>query len=935
MLVVQYMLLGLGLGAIYTLLAQGLVITYRGSGVLNFSQGAMAMVGAYVFWELHVSRAWPYAWAFVIAVTSIAVLGALVHLVVMRRLITASPLMRVIATLGVLAILEGLATLRYGGNDTPVASALPQSPLHIFSLSVSSDRLYLFGIAVGITFLLYGLGRFTRFGMAMTAVAENSLAASAIGWSPDLVSTVTWAAGSALGAVAGILVVPLIGLQVSTLTLLVISGMAAGLVGGFKSFPITLAGGVLIGVLQSVVSGYVFQTGVSDAVPFLVVIVVLIVRGQGLPLRGYVLERLPALGSGRLRWQPAAAGIAILALGVVFLFPVTLVQAVTLQLGTAVILMSIVVVTGYAGQLSLGQYGIAGISALVGGSLIAYEHWPFWAAILVGVGATIPVGIVFGLPAVRTRGVNLAVVTLGLGLAIQEMLFNNSSFTGGLQGTQIGALHLFGIDLDPLRHPDRYALFCLVCLSVVGWTVLNLRRSKAGRSLFAVRENEKAAAALGISVAGIKLYAFCLGAVIAGVGGILLSFGTYSIEYSIFSPLASISATGYAVIGGIGSVIGSIVGSFFVVGGVGSWALNHFSSLENWLPVIGGVLLLVTVVANPEGIVGAIATRRASHASRLKQRGHLRFRLQRGKQKRHADSIRLLQLSRERHAPLGKALTGGAELSVRNVSVSYGGSLAVDDVSLEIAPGSVVGLIGPNGSGKTSLIDAITGFTKSSGSVTLGGTRVDRLPPHKRARLGLSRCFQGLELFKGISVLENIQIASDTRRWFTYVSDLVRPRVWSSLSSLAVEVIDEFALAGHLDSLPTSLSNGQRRLVGFARSIAAGPKVLLLDEPAAGLDDGESSALIGAIRNLAEQRGLAVLLVEHDMTVVMAACDRIVAISAGKVIAEGTPTEIARNSQVLNAYLGASTLELPEPALSHGSDVRPGTVMSPATGLST
>ena len=907
MLVFQYMLLGCGLGAIYVLLAQGLVVTYRGSGVLNFSQGAMAMAGAYIFWELNVQHGWAFWWASLAAVLSMAVLGALVHLLVMRRLLTASPLMRVIATLGVLAILEGLATIRYGASDTPVASILPETRFQAFGLSVSSDRLYLLAIAIFITFTLYVLGRYTRFGMAMSAVAENSLAAAAIGWSTNLVSMVTWAAGSALAAIAGILVIPLIGLQVSSLTLLVIGGMAAALVGGFKSFPMTLAGGLLIGILQSEMSGYVFQTGVSDSVPFLVIIAVLVVRGQALPLRGHVLERLPVLGSGKMRWKPAVVGIVVLGVSILTYFPVALVQAVTLQLGTAVILLSIIVVTGYAGQLSLGQYGIAGISAFVGGNLIAHLHWPFWAAILVGVIATIPVGIMFGLPAVRTRGVNLAVVTLGLGLALQELLFDNSSFTGGLQGTQIGALNLFGLNLDPLKYPSRYALFCLVCLSLVIWIVFNLRRSKTGRLLFAVRENEKAAAALGISVAGIKLYAFCLGALIAGVGGILLSFGTYSIEFSIFSPLASISALGYAVIGGIGSVLGGIVGSFFVVGGVVSWMFNPFPSVDNWLPVIGGVLLLVTVVANPEGIVGAVAARWHSRSKRLSDgKSHRTGRSNRTLETSSPSTSSLLAMSREYHDQSIGAVTVGANLSAKNVTVSYGGALAVDAVSLDIAPGEVVGLIGPNGSGKTSLIDAISGFTKSSGSVSIDGLSIDRLPPHKRAQLGLSRCFQGLELFKGISVLENIQIACDQQHWSSYVGDLVRPRVRVPLPALAVDVIDEFGLLEHLDQLPTALSNGQRRLVGLARAIAAGPKVLLLDEPAAGLDDSESTALTTAIRNLAERRGLAVLLVEHDMTVIMSACDRIIAIAAGTMIAEGTPAEVARNDDVIGAYLGVS-----------------------------
>jgi ABC-type branched-subunit amino acid transport system ATPase component/branched-subunit amino acid ABC-type transport system permease component len=922
MLVVQYMLLGLGLGAIYVLLAQGLVVTFRGSGVLNFSQGAMAMAGAYIFWELNVTHGWAFEWASLAAIFSIALLGALVHLLVMRRLLTASPLMRVIATLGVLAILEGVATIRYGASITPVASILPQIRFQAFGLSVSSDRLYLFAIAVAITVALYSLGRYTRFGMAMTAVAENSLAASAIGWSTNLVSIVTWAAGSAVAAIAGILVIPLIGLQVSSLTLLVIGGMAAALVGGFKSFPLTLAGGMAIGILQSEVSGYIFQTGVADAVPFLIIIVVLVVRGQPLPLRAYVLERLPTLGSGRMRWQPAVVGIVGLGIGILTIFPVALIQALTLQLGTAVILISIVVVTGFAGQLSLGQYGIAGISAFVGGNLISHLHWPFWAAILTGIIATIPVGILFGLPAVRTRGVNLAVVTLGLGLAIQELLFNNSNFTGGLQGTQIGALHLFGVNLDPLKYPWRYALFCLVCLSAVGWVVLNLRRSKTGRLLFAVRENEKAAAGLGISVAGIKLYAFCLGALIAGVGGILLSFGTYSIVYSTFSPLASISALGYAVIGGIGSILGGIVGSFFVVGGFVSWLFNPYPAADEWLPVVGGVLLLVTVVANPEGIVGAVAARKRATPRRVSNESpHRRFRLDRKAQAPMSLTPALMQISREAHARSAGASTIGAELSVRGATVSYGGALAVDNVSLDIAPGEVVGLIGPNGSGKTSLIDAISGFAKSSGSVMIDGRPIDRLAPHKRAQLGLSRCFQGLELFKGISVLENIQIACDQRHWLSYFSDLIRPRVRVPLSALAVEVIDEFGLLDHLDQLPTALSNGQRRLVGLARAIAAGPKILLLDEPAAGLDDSESAALITAIRDLAKQRGLAVLLVEHDMTVVMSACDRIVAIAAGRVIAEGTPAEVAKNTDVIGAYLGISEGAPVDPAASNETDI--------------
>jgi sulfate-transporting ATPase len=217
--VIEFALLGIGIAAVYVLLAQGLVVIYRGSGVLNFAQGAYAMSGAYLFARLHFLGPWSFAPAFVVSVVVVAVFGALTHLLIMRRLRRASPLARLLATLGVVGVLQGVATLRFGNDLIEVPSSLPQAPIRFGSFIVSEDRLWLMGIACLVTLVLYLLSRYTTVGVATSAVAQNGRAASALGWSPDLVATLTWSLGAALAGVAGILVVPLTGLDQTSLTL--------------------------------------------------------------------------------------------------------------------------------------------------------------------------------------------------------------------------------------------------------------------------------------------------------------------------------------------------------------------------------------------------------------------------------------------------------------------------------------------------------------------------------------------------------------------------------------------------------------------------------------------------------------------------------------------------------------------------------------------
>jgi ABC-type branched-subunit amino acid transport system ATPase component/branched-subunit amino acid ABC-type transport system permease component len=898
--IIEFAIFGLGIGGVYGLLGNGLVLIYRGSGVVNFAHGAMAMSAAYLFYEFNQVHGWPFWSAFILSVAILTCVGLLTQVVLMWRLRNASPISRLIATLGILAILDGAFSVWFGATtNTPIPPTLPHGSFHLGSYTISQEALSLLVIAIVICAALYAWSRYTPMGLAMVAVAESPEAASTLGWSPPAMATITWAGGAALAAVAGVLIVPVTGLAITNLTLIVVDALAAALLGGFVSFPIVLAAGVAIGIAQSEMAFYVSQAGWSESVPFLAIILVLLVRGRGLPVRGHVLERLPRVGSGRLRPAIVLPGTFVLAVCIATFFPTSVTIAITVQIAVATILLSIVVVTGYAGQLSLAQYSLAGVGALVAGRIAAVEGWPFLLCLICGVLAATAVGFVVGIPALRTRGVNLAIVTLGLGIALEDLVFLNPSYVGGIQGTVVQPPTLFGFTLNPITNPKRYAIFCLVLFAIAAIVVSNVRRSRTGRRLVAVRANERAAASLGISVTGAKLYAFGLGAGIAGLGGILLVFMNPTLQFNTFDPLTSTNFVGYATIGGLGHIAGPLFGSGFQTGGLGSLILDKFGSIDTWLPLIGGLFLVVVLLQNPDGIAGtppaAVLLRLTAKVSASARRGRT------GVSEEVNPEVVLppgAGVSRIQHA---------GKLSISGLTVRFGGVVAVNDVSLSVNAGEVVGLIGPNGAGKTSLIDAVTGFVSiNAGTVHLGDTQIQRLPAYRRARLGLTRTFQSLELFEDFSVEDNFRVASDLRDRAAYLTNLVHHGT-TSLGAEAVAAIGQFELAAYLKRSPRDLPYGVRRLVGIARAVATGPAILLLDEPAAGLDDHETAELGRLIRYLSREANMGILLVEHDMTLVMDVCDRITVLNFGAVIGEGSPVEVRGDSAVVEAYLGSSS----------------------------
>lgn len=909
--ILRFALLGLGLGALYALTAQGIVLIYRGSGVLNFAHGAIGMAGAYVQWELAVQHGVSYWTAVGCGVLVAGLLGVLTHLLVMRPLRRASSLARLVGTLAVFIVLTAAAVKRYGDSVQLVPGKLPSDLLEVAGATVSEDRVWLLGIAIAITVALHLLYKHSMFGLGTTAVAENQSAASSLGWSADLIAAANWGLGSALAGLTGILIVPVIGLSVNGLTTLLLSALAAALVGRFSSFPVTLAGGLVIGIVQSELTRFGTDiTGLAASVPFLVIALVLVARGRALPLRGTFLDRLPALGTGRVRPVALAVTVAV-ALLLVALSTPQWADAITNTLVLSLIILSIVVVTGYAGQVSLAAYALAGTGAFIAGHAVADWGWPFELALLAGVLGTVPIGLLFALPAVRTRGVNLAIITLGLGTTLEVMVFQNTDLatTPGSDGIAVGKQTLFGIDISGVDHPQRYAALVLLLFIGAALVVANIRRSRTGRRLIAVRANERAAAALGIGVRATKLYAFGVSAAIAALAGVLTGFRSTSVVFTDFAAFDSITALGLAVIGGVGFLVGPLFGATFAAGTVGArFGDLVVPGLSEWMPLIGGIILLLTLVGNQDGIGQGLGKQAAAVERRLPRRRSLdRARSIEGAPAPASTPTPEAAPDAHRAAPL--------PLHVANLTVRYGGVVAVDDLSFAIEPGRVTGLIGPNGAGKTSAIDAVTGFTRpASSSVRLGDRDLTGTAVHLRARAGLSRSFQSLELFEDMTVLDNLYAACDRPGPWTYLKDLIRPGS-RPLPAQVLVAVREFGLESSLDRSVGDLSYGERRLLAIARAVATSPSVLLLDEPAAGLSDDETRELARLVRRLAEDWGMGVLLVEHDVDMVMSVCDQVVVLDFGRRISVGTPDEVRADPAVRAAYLGDLSPEEAEEAV--------------------
>ena len=882
-----FLLLGLGSGAAYAIAGIGLVQIYRASGVINFAHGGIAFLAAAIYAQLSTDWGWPWVPSFLLALGAAILAGVLMHLLVMRPLKNSAVVVRIIATVGVLAIIEQGIPLVFGNitqRTQTVKNFYPKGGIDLIDgARLTYDRIIMVVVVILIALVLAAFMRMTKFGLATSAVAEDELVAQTLRVRPDRVALANWALGGGLAGLAGLLTVPWSGLIGSTFLLIVVPALAAALVGRFDSFALTVAGGLALGAIQSVVFRFQidlpdgFRAGWNEAIPFVLMIILLARRGSAFPERGETTASLPSVGRRRLKPLPALAW----AVGLFFIALISsadLADAIATTAGVAMVGLSLVVVTGLAGQISLAQMAMAGLGALVAARLSGELGAPFLVALFFGVVAGCMAGFLFALPALRTRGPTLAVATVGLGLAVEKTIFTNQKLSGAsFSGIVIERPEIFGWDINAIAHPERFAAVAVVFLIGLVWLVSNLRAGPVGRRFLAVRSNERAAAALGISVARVKLVAFTIAAGIAAVGGVFSSFKFENVLLLKFNFFQSLLAVVFTLIGGIGYLLGPIVGAMISPSGLVPFLFNDIETIERWLIIVAGVIVIVQLIAAPDGVVRDVARRIG------RPRKSLEF---------------------EILPDDGSAEQTTSSLHVRNLSVTYpGGFQAVKGVDLEVGPGKIVGLIGPNGAGKTSVIDAISGFTPHDGTVQLDAVDLTSAAPTARSIAGLGRTFQTVEPFDDLNVAENLAAASEQLTLKDWLKALVVvPPL--RLSARTGRVIDSFELESELDSFPSELPQGRRRLLGVARAMAAGPEVLLLDEPAAGLDSTETEELGAVLRRVADESQVGMLLVEHDMSIVTAICDHVVALDFGRVIFSGPADQAMDNPDVRAAYLG-------------------------------
>ncbi|WP_447036528.1 ABC transporter permease subunit [Streptomyces sp. DSM 118878] len=853
-------LAGLSVGGAAALTGIGLIVTYRATGVLNFAHGATAMVCAYVLRQLTAEWHWPLAPAAAVTLLLVAPgIGLLLDRAVFRPLavLGSDPAQTLVASIGVFVLLVGGAALLWGPGARDDAPTL-----------LSADPWVPLGAAVALAAAVGAVTRWTRFGGELRAVVDDRGLAVLLGIDARRVAAVGWAFGSFTAGLTGVLLAPYVRLDPYGMPLLVMEVMAVAVAAGMRSLPTAVAVALALGVAQSQLTRLhpsgpqeqLVQTAGANLFVIALLAAALILPGIGSK------DALPRTASARVPAPPGAWTVATL----LFLIPLgfagqdltTAVQVPAL----AVILLSLVVVTGRGGQISLGQAAYAGLGALFTALLAAgrfpgLPELPHLPALAVAVLLVAPLGLLTGRPAISRHGLALALATFAFGVGVSRFVFAQPYATAGLT-----------LDRPAGFLGDRayYALELAILAGAV-LLVTALRRGRTGRALAALRDHEAGAAAAGAAVPTLKLTAFVTGAALAALGGGMLAMGQQAFDPGAFDPVRGLLWFAAVVVLGSDSLLGALAAAALLVG------LDAGTRGGMAAAVIG--VLAVLIGRFPGGPYEAL--RKAAHhvrpdsRPRLTPRGEAaRAALRRTESPPAQDTTDVVQGERTGRGRRGeRAGATAAPLTAHHITLTYDGYTALDDVSLTVLPGRITAVTGENGAGKSTLFHCLAGTLRpDEGRITLDGRDITGLPAHARTRAGVARTFQQPALFASLTIAENIQVAADQS-----------PRSTRGTTDRALRLLN---LAPHRASLAADLPTGTLRRTELARALASTPRTLLLDEPAAGLDTAEVAALAVLLRTLAAD-GMALLIVEHDLAWVADLADTVHVMRAGRIVASG------------------------------------------------
>jgi len=907
-------------GLVYALVAFGLVLIFRATGVINFAQGQIGAFGGYAMALLFIQYHIPYGWSVPIALASGVLLGVASELI-LRRLFTQPRLLLFVATLGLTQLIQ-LLQLRLpipdgkeAGVSYPVLISGSWEP---FGVTVTGPMLT---IIVAVPLLMLGLTLLlqkSKFGRQVRATADNASSAQLAGISIRSVSTKVWALAGLLAVVAALLIAPVQGGNIATVSSalgpsLLLLSLTAAMFGRMRSFGWTVLGGILVGIVNMlfVTWGQVGEVPQGSNVLAIFVILLLLIlfngKSSGMSADEWQLTTKLKAANEDLRKHPLYRASTIIGIGLLVGGALLLPQIFdkpTDWLRYSEILvwiiaaLSVTVLTGWAGQLSLGQFGFVAIGGYV--TVKFSGSMPVPLAILVGVGFGALAALIIGIPALRIKGLFLAVITLGFGLMVRNWLIFNEGLSGdgAIAKLQVNRAKGYKLLFWEAKGNNFHAIywFCLVVTVIAILLVWQIRRTGVGRSIIAVRDNELTAAAYTVSPTAKKIIAFAVSGGLAALAGGLLPLLSAQLELSPnggwFDVEQSLRVVAVAVVGGIASITGAILGVLVII------ALPIlFDGTPQVKLFASSIGMLVVLLYFPGGLISII------HSARDMLLGWLAKRTG-WEPKRNTQTGSVSSLASVKTHDDNSAMP----LVVTNVTVRFGGRVAVDNASITVKPGEIVGLIGTNGAGKSTLMNAVSGFVPSTGEITIFGTEAQNRSAPRRSRLGIGRAFQNARLFSSLSVRETLMVALEARERSLLVPSMLSlppsPQRERRKRKQANEIIGYLGLTRYADSLLGELSTGTRRIVELGALLALDSELLLLDEPTAGVAQKETEAFGPLIESIRRELGASILIIEHDMPMVMAISDRIYCLEAGCVIAEGEPSAIRSNPAVIASYLG-------------------------------
>jgi ABC-type branched-subunit amino acid transport system ATPase component/branched-subunit amino acid ABC-type transport system permease component len=908
-----FIVIGVATGAVYGLAGVGLVLAYKTSGIFNFAYGAVAALTVFVFYWLHDEHGWPWGLAAAVCVLVLGPAEGLLMELLGRALEQVGATLKVVATVGLLLIVLGVGELWYGNNEVNFPQFLPSSTVPILGVNVGWDQITVTIISVIATAVLYYFFRYVRMGFAMRGVVDNPDLLSMTGENPIRVRRWSWIISMTFCSMAGLLLAPGLSLNAVIISTLVVYAFGAAAIGYFSNLPLTFVGGLFVGIAGSLATKYAVSiswlSGLPPAIPFIVLFVALVVTPKARLVERRVVTTLPVRKAWYAPWTVRLATFAV-ALVALCLVPNLVADNLAIWasfLADAILLLSLGLLVRVSGQISLCHLAFAAVGAAAFAHFTDSYHMPWLLGLVLAMLVALPVGAIVSIPAIRLSGLFLALATLGFGILLQY-LFYSTNLMFGLTTAGIPAprpdVSVFGLSLASDRG-FYYVLLLAAVLSTI--LIMAIQHGRMGRLLGALADSPVALETQGATTNVIKVLIFCISASFASLAGALIAIEFHYAVGSNYDPFESlvyvalvVIAIGaepwYALIAALGV---SIIPGYVTANNVTTYLQILFGVLAAAFAVFAS--RTATVPLKVRQILDRIGGRQPEDTVTEEQVLHAVAQAAASEE----DAVR-----RDTQLTTGTTAREGAGvgLDVRQLSVRFGGIAAVEDVSLSAPMACITGLVGPNGAGKTTTFNACSGLVRpTDGHVVLHGRDVTSLGSAGRSRLGLGRSFQRVELFSSLTVRENVALGREaSMAGANPVRQLVGSAAQRAAVHRAVEDAIELTGIGPLAHLQAGLLPvGQRRMVELARVLAGPFDMLLLDEPSSGLDSAETRRFGEILTTAVAERGLGILLVEHDMALVRQVCANIYVLDFGQLIFEGTPAEMLASPVVRSAYLGS------------------------------